>query len=364
MHVKEDENVQRKKSVKDAILNNPEISEARKTKKKMDEINYGGLYKEYSEEELFFRDTVNTEDGKDFVELEPKEEKDIDKKSIVNTCYQELDATVHKVNTKAQEKDPNAPKVNIGVISNGVHGLDLINRYFSPEDIKDIKWSDKRVMLVYEAPSNNLNWSYAYKKRNCSDVSKLLNNFDDIKFREKLTRNWWRLDSNPFDLKSNKSAIFESLKGKEYCSLPWFLIKYFGISNLYITNLCRYELFKIGTSNKAGKEEQYLKWQEICKKQEGAENKSYIDIVYDGLFQAEYAAFPPDVILATANPYIYLSGIAEYKDKIIKIIHPANQTISAEHRLVCNTCYIAKELCSKGIIGNEWDEVIKEYLEV
>lgn len=335
---------------------------AYKSKKATDEINYKDLYTVYNNGGL----TLPHKGELDTVWLEP-----CDSPSGI------VADTMHKIERTLQDN------IQIGVISNGVHGIDLAERYMTEEEIAAMKndWSDKRVMLVYEAPSSNLDCSYGILQGNHTKVD-TVQHFDPS-VRNCLTQVWWRLDerkiqpsyTNPADL------LWQNL----YTSFPMFLVRYCGIINLYITNLCRFELYK-GFGNK---KENVLTWEPACK-----EAPEAIDIAAKDLFMEEVKEFKPDVILTTSNPYNYLwnnlcKGLGDATPKkeqlpradhgmyytitldgydhtalpIWKILHPANTRIAKGPRLATDFCQTLKALVQAEVISHEKAmELFNDYL--
>ena len=128
----------------------------------------------------------------------------------------------------------------------------------------------------------------------------------------------------------------------------------FRILNVYTTNLCRFEFFE-GDYGK-GAEERFCNWHEIpdeCKNE-----------CYKTIFCEELRQFEPDIILTTSNPYDFLRAIPQTKDKLHKILHPANPSISGNHRQCCNICDITKALYKAGIIdADRAKKYFETYLE-
>ena len=322
------------------------------TKRDTDKINYENLYTEYSKDGL----TLVHKGELDTVWLKP-----CDSPSGI------VADTMHKIERTLQDN------IKIGVISNGVHGIDLAERYIPEEEIAAMKnnWADKRVMLVYEAPSSNLDCSFGILQGNHTKVD-TVQHFDPS-VRNCLTQVWWRLDEEK--VKPEYANPAGLLAQNLYVSLPLFLVRYCGIINLYITNLCRFELYK-GFGNK---KENVLTWEPACK-----EAPEAIDIAAKDLFMEEVKTFKPDVILTTSNPYNYLwnnlcKGLGDATPKkeqlpradhgmyytitldgydhtalpVWKILHPANTRIASGHRLATDFCQTLKALVQAGIISRE-----------
>lgn len=335
------------------------IKELEDTKKNLDQINYANLYSGYQKGELFL---PNYEAGKK-VQLSPLQSIDNDSnvKSAFNSIQNKLDN-----------------KTRVGLVSNGVHSIDLISTYFTKEIIKDIQkcvpWSKKRVMFIYEAPSCNLDNTYGYLNSGCNDVPTYLNILKNhrnqtaspVILRDMLTANWWRLDN----VKENTSPAsgfpdWYSTKWsknisaqKEYETLLLSMMVIFGLLNVYQTNLFRFELYDSeATTNRA--REKALGWDEMM----SINNGNLIDIAYAEVFYKEYAAFKPDIILATSKPYAYLKKKLN-NTGIYKIPHPTSRLTDSQ-RLCLNICQIAKSLYKEKIISyNTVMTIINEYIEL
>ena len=318
-----------------------------KSKQAMDKINYQGLYEDYAAEKLMLPNAPD-EDG--VVWLKPCESPSGFVAQKTNTIKQLLD-------------DKKDEKIHIGVISNGVHGIDFAERYLS-DIIGSIEWkTDKKIMLVYEAPYNNLNCSYGFrmyqKENNEATISDYLNTSYSASTEKCLSSVWWRLDDAEIGEKVDVDNPIRLLAAGRYTSLPLFLIRHCGLINLYMTNLCRYELFEKNKGN-----EKVLTWRDACQRAE------YAIIESAKLFKKEVESFKPDVIFSTANPYNYIWTLQQNKNKkkdylayytidilgdnntipVYKVLHPANPHISSAHRLTVDLCQTIKALVDLNII--------------
>ena len=333
------------------IIGEDTYKKIRNDKLKLDKINYKGLYSGYKENELFLPEENNN--------LEPEDT--ADKDSPVSKAYHAIQETLDDYNKSLDEK------IKIGVISNGVHAFDFLNK-IEDSDIdsaQKINWQSAKIMVVYEAPSNNLNCSFGFKKYNSENWCNI-NNKEKIKeyiekkyiekldIKDCLTAHWWRVDDSDLDLSfSNNNDILKYFYQKEYSNFLFSLIKKFGLANVYATNLCRFELFSSSEGN-----EQFLNWA----KTSAINNRDILDICFNEIFKKELEEFEPDLILATANPYKYLTGKSDfkYKEKCVKIIHPANPYVTNISRLYTNYCIIASALIKNKIVE---DVEFKDLLE-
>lgn len=351
-----------------------ELKDLLDRKADLDEINYKGIYDDTgfqrvkgSEKKLYlpkFNENIG------YVPLEPREA--ISDDSQIVKAFKKLQENLQK----------NGEEQEIGVISNGVHSIDLLMRYFSREEIEEIDTTGqqhKRVMIIYEAPAKNLYATAAYRNyskaknqeepnnREPSVKDYLKNKIRRGEIRDCLTGVWWRMDLDEKAVKEAKEKNTGFTAMKKYAEFLIDFIRVFGILDLYTTNLFRYEIFE-------SDDEKFLGWDEVSKLT--AENKSLVDSAFDKIVIEEIKAYEPNVILATSKPYNYLwykkFGSTKQNMKVepvleleniplFKIPHPASM-LATEFRECANICSVAKELYKSDVITLEKaSNIIKEY---
>lgn len=343
-------------------------------KKRLDAINFEGLYsRTYFDNDLgIFLPNVR---GRNCARLVPLDGNQISSNNPVAKAFSGATECLQ------QSKDP---ELRLGTVSNGVHATELIGWFFTPEMLQEIHWNTKRVMVVFEAPSKNLDCSHGLSpihectnkeyKDTCIRNYVKENKERHFSLEENLTEYWWRLDSKRLrnavdavdkkEVKCNKQEgcrnCFDCFRKQSYTGFLLALIAHFGLANLYTTNYCRFELFEAGEMS--GDREKFLGWKKTVDAVNGK-----LFAIEEQLFKREYKDFQPEIILATANPYYRLTGenspIKE-KDRVIKIIHPASR-YPGNFRLCYNMCALTKELQQKNIIdGDCADTMFKAYRDM
>lgn len=386
-------------------------------KSSLDQINFEGLYSKevcYDYELGMYLPKMRTK-KKNWSVLEPLKE------SEIVTNGQKVVKLYNDVSSILQTLPINE-KIYPGTVSNGVHATELIERYFTATMVQSIDyWNTKKVMVVYEAPANNLDCCHALmnkcenveknEKEEIDEFLKIVNNYieekkDDqpISLTDNLTNRWWRLDEQLLRQKNNDeqllqhnnnvlqcnpttSCIFNTIgkpcykcfNSKSYTGFLLALISHFGLANLYTTNYCRIELFEIDEKN--GNKESFLNWDETL----NLKNGKKVFMKEENLFLDEYEQFMPDIVLASSNPYNRLQYLINGKKKrndhdsydrmqriisntikprIIKMIHPASR-YPYDFRLCYNMCMITRELEKiKAITKERADEIFNHFREM
>ena len=345
-----------------------------KTKKETDQINFTGIYKCTENQELFLPSAHIQSDVIDC--LIPDDV--INQDGPVYNAFKNIQKILADYNQTPKEK-----KHYIGTISNGSHSLDFMKYYFPLEEIQKTEWisCDKKVMFLFEAPANNLDASCGYQGSprgsstfNYNNYLRMIKQFgknDQAKFMDtnvsladftkRLSSVRWWIDGKNMETSSTANIEWWNDTGLEKCMsmskmYGHFIaaaMRIFGLSNIYATNLMRFELFEEGI-----KKEQSLNWAKASDIPGNPIRESYQNI-----FLKELNAFQPDVILATANPYYYMIyNNKDYAEKTFKILHPANYNISKNNRHCINICYIAKALHTTHVLSVEQAEkIIKDY---
>lgn len=306
------------------------FEKAQETKKLMDKINYNGLYRAANEEGLFIPGSLTDCNNRQIVPITP-----------INELQSNLILEMFK---KICEHLPDG--LSIGTVSNGIHGLDFLHRFLS-NSIEEIsrKINDKKIMIVYECPGNNLDVSFGYLNK--ADSPSKVEYIAELKkekgnLRKRLAGSWWRLDETIGEANINKiSQLFDN----EYCysSLPLFLIRHCGLVDIYMTNLCRFEVFKVKDNKESS-----LGLNSI--------EKDAPDILKYSkeVFIEEVKNFNPDVIFATSAPYSVINVMISNEEiscpNLFKIVHKANQHIYKAHRMTVDVCYTLKCLVEANVI--------------
>lgn len=369
-------------------------------KGELDKINFEGLYNKqvcYNDNLKMYLPMMKTP-NKNWSVLEPMD--NVDGNNEVAKLYNSISKPSNEY-----------PHIHLGTVSNGVHATELIERYFTPTMVQNIDyWNTKKVMVVYEAPANNLDCSHALMNK-CDNVEKnekekdeflkIVNSYikekkgkHPISLTDNLTSRWWRLDEPLLRQKSEKEVscekdqsrscheCFKCFSNKSYTGFLLALISHFGLANMYTTNYCRIELFE-EKENKKNKEG-FVSWDKTLNDCKG------VFIAEEKLFLEEYKHFEPDIVLATSNPYyrlLYLDGKGkkikpddedsykimqeikkDRKEKeephIIKIPHPASR-YPYDFRLCYNMCMITRELEKiKAITKERADEIFNHFREM
>lgn len=362
-------------------LSSEELEDLIDRKARLDQINYHGIYDDAGFQRVsgLGKDLYLPKLNKtvDYVSLKPCETI-IDVESPIAKAFYELQNTLQVLQSDKKE-------LQIGAISNGVHSIDLLMRYFNKEEICKIynkEQSHKRVMIIYEAPASNLYATAAYRSRSKAKNPEEPNDREPSvkdylqkgKFNGEildcLTGVWWRLDSLDSDVEKaiNTNEAFSG--AKKYTEFLVGFIRAFGILDLYTTNLFRYEIFK-------SDDEKSLGWDEVSKlTAEDGSMFEIIDIAFEKIVRKEIEAYKPNIILATSKPYNYLwykkpenaernkqvMPVQELKNiPIYKIPHPACQ-LDKDYRECVNICRITKVLCEANVITSVTaSEIIKEH---
>lgn len=272
---------------------------AEESRKIMNDFNFGGLY-EYNEEKGRYYEFEKYQNDKVYAKLEMA--KNISNLKPILTVKEELDKTL---------KDT---ELRCGIISNGNHGLDLLEVYNlnhkkdESEFKKFLKKFDEepRVMFVFDSPANNL--------KDCFGYDENLENLFKKEPKEFLCKHLWRSK----DLDQDECTNPEVLTGsKSYGQMIVSFMYNYKMKNVYTTNLFRYE---ITTRNK----EAFVSLGSMNK-------KDLVDPVFEKIFLEEAKAFKPDIIVAVGKMvYKYLTSKKREQQlkeelgdiKLVSVYHP------------------------------------------
>ena len=271
---------------------------AEESRKIMNDFNFGGLY-EYNEEKGRYYEFEKYQNDKVYAKLEMA--KNISNLKPILTVKEELDKTL---------KDT---ELRCGIISNGNHGLDLLEIYNEnhkndPIDFKKFEKVDEetKVMFVFDSPANNLKDCFGYDE-NLEDLFKK-------EPKEFLCKHLWR--SKDLDIDNCKSE--DMLTGsKSYGQMIVSFMYNYKMKNVYTTNLFRYEIT-------ARNKEAFVSLGSMKK-------KGLVDPVFKDIFLKEAKAFKPDIIVAVGKMvYKYLTSKKrkqQLKDELgdielVSVYHP------------------------------------------
>ena len=250
----------------------------------------------------------------------------------------------------------------LGIISNGNHGLDLIDIYNKDkqenEQINYTNFKDNKVMIVYDSPANNLEDIFGYNNGNIQEcIDHAVPNT-----RQYLCKHLWRSkDSINCDCKNYSFYGEAGAYGQ-------FLVSFmneFRLKNVYTTNMFRYEVVDKSSLNKRGKE-LFVSYSNLMK-----EFPHIIDKVFSEVFLSEIKCFSPEVIFATTGVYNYLiNSIGKINEvvegvKIFRIPHPSGSCrINSHNRYILNYCEIVRGRYKAEIIDKcTATKCFKKYLE-
>lgn len=271
---------------------------AEESRKIMNDFNFGGLY-EYNEEKGRYYEFEKYQNDKVYAKLEMV--KNISNLKPILTVKEELDKTL---------KDT---ELRCGIISNGNHGLDLLEIYNEnhkndPIDFKKFEKVDEetKVMFVFDSPANNLKDCFGYDE-NLEDLFKK-------EPKEFLCKHLWRSKDLDIDNCKNKEVLTGS---KSYGQMIVSFMYNYKMKNVYTTNLFRYEIT-------ARNKEAFVSLGSMKK-------KDLVDPVFKDIFLKEAEAFKPDIIVAVGKTvYKYLTGKnrkQQLKDELgdielVSVYHP------------------------------------------
>lgn len=252
---------------------------AEESRKIMNDFNFGGLY-EYNEEKGRYYEFEKYQNDKVYAKL---------------TRAANI-SDPHNILAKKKDLDEKLEntKFRCGIISNGNHGLDLLEIYNEnhkndPNDSIDFKKFEKvdeetKVMFVFDSPANNLKDCFGYDE-NLEDLFKK-------EPKEFLCKHLWR--SKDLDIDNCKSE--DMLTGsKSYGQMIVSFMYNYKMKNVYTTNLFRYEIT-------ARNKEAFVSLGSMKK-------KDLVDPVFKDIFLKEAEAFKPDIIVAVGKTvYKYLTS--------------------------------------------------------
>ena len=291
---------------------------AEECRNKLNEFNFSCGYRKYDENVYFHICNILNEKGKvccGKLDLEDKSSK-----HIITQTYLE--------NLSVLENTP----FTYGIISNGNHGLDLLDIYNENHRDDMIDYGpfdeDKRVMLVFDSPSNKLEDCFGYDVLN-QNIEELLKHNEPV--GEYLCTHLWR----SLDLQDDCKNVERLTGQKDYGQMIVSFMNKHQLKNVYTTNLFRYEIT-------SANEEKYVPFAELNR----SGCKHVVDDVYRKIFLEEIALFQPHTIVAVGTEvYNFLNNkenwdllLERYTDKADTEI---NLGISSGR-----TCFKRKENCS------------------
>lgn len=328
---------------------------AEESRKIMNDFNFGGLYECYDEEKgIYHKFEENVSNAKLNV-LKNFTESDL----IIMEKYNELREKLGEYSLEA------------GIISNGNHGLDLLDIYgkIMKTKIDFTNWKETPVMFVYDSPADHLkDEKFIYGKEvenpyKTEELRKHKRNNKDIDSKFYLSTHLWReRDINRFKEEyKGKVLPYAFFDQKAYGEFIVSLMLNFQLKNVYVTNLFRYQITS-DTKNYYS----LGQMRDIIKKDKGKDKEDFVEKVFREVFLKEVEKFKPEVIIATGNVYNYLEEneiIKSNKIKLIRTIHPAFR-IKNDDRMCLNMCKLAKDLCTARVIEKEkLDEVISTWIK-
>ena len=283
---------------------------AEECRNKLNEFNFSCGYRKYDENVYFHICNILNEKGKvccGKLDLEDKSSK-----HIITQTYLE--------NLSMLENTP----FTYGIISNGNHGLDLLDIYNENHRDDMIDYGpfdeDKRVMLVFDSPSNKLEDCFGYDVLN-QNIEELLKHNEPV--GEYLCTHLWR----SLDLQDDCKNVERLTGQKDYGQMIVSFMNKHQLKNVYTTNLFRYEIT-------SANEEKYVPFAELNR----SGCKHVVDDVYKKIFLEEIALFQPHTIVAVGTEvYNFLNNkenwdllLERYTDKadepkLTWVYHPAGR---------------------------------------
>ena len=283
---------------------------AEECRNKLNEFNFSCGYRKYDENVYFHICNILNEKGKvccGKLDLEDKSSK-----HIITQTYLE--------NLSVLENTP----FTYGIISNGNHGLDLLDIYNENHRDDTIDYGpfdeDKRVMLVFDSPSNKLEDCFGYDVLN-QNIEELLKHNEPV--GEYLCTHLWR----SLDLQDDCKNVERLTGQKDYGQMIVSFMNKHQLKNVYTTNLFRYEIT-------SANEEKYVPFAELNR----SGCKNVVDDVYKKIFLEEIALFQPHTIVAVGTEvYNFLNNkenwdllLERYTDKadepkLTWVYHPAGR---------------------------------------
>lgn len=293
---------------------------AEESRVKMNTFNFEGMYKYNTSNNEYFN-LEKRSDGTFFLGLELEESgKNSDPNGIIK-MRTELDEKLKKRNQRC------------GIISNGNHGLDLLEIYNKNHEDDQIDFTEfdenTRVMFVYDSPANNLKDCFAYDKYYDTynkDVDKVFSKvFQEAESKEYLCKHLWRSKDLDKDNCKDTNKIFSG--SKYYGQMIASIMYKCKMKNAYTTNLVRYE---ITSDNK----ESFVSLRNMSK-------KDVVNPVFETIFLKEIQNFTPHIIVAVGKTvFDYLN--ASKRKKAIKekigevemsyVYHPASYNSMEEKK--------------------------------
>lgn len=270
---------------------------AEESRKIMNDFNFGGLYACYDIEKGIYHKFETDQNGKVYAKLEMAD--NISDPHSILVKKKDLD-----------EKLENT-KFRCGIISNGNHGLDLLEVYNENHDDEDHKIDFKkfekvdeetRVMFVFDSPANNL--------KDCFGYDENLEALFKKEPKEFLCKHLWR--SKDLDIDNCKSE--DMLTGsKSYGQMIVSFMYNYKMKNVYTTNLFRYEIT-------ARNKEAFVSLGSMNK-------KDLVNPVFKDIFLKEVEAFKPDIIVPVGmTVYNYLNTKTRLGQlggrKLVPVYHP------------------------------------------
>ena len=291
---------------------------AEECRNKLNEFNFSCGYRKYDENLYFHICNILNEKGKvccGKLDLEDKSSK-----HIIAQTYLE--------NLSVLENTP----FTYGIISNGNHGLDLLDIYNENHRDDMIDYGpfdeDKRVMLVFDSPSNKLEDCFGYDVLN-QNIEELLKHNEPV--GEYLCTHLWR----SLDLQDDCKNVERLTGQKDYGQMIVSFMNKHQLKNVYTTNLFRYEIT-------SANEEKYVPFAELNR----SGCKHVVDNVYKKIFLEEIALFQPHTIVAVGTEvYNFLNNkenwdllLERYTDKadepkLTWVYHPGGR-VSKEKKAV------------------------------
>ena len=236
---------------------------AEECRNKLNEFNFSCGYRKYDENVYFHICNILNEKGKvccGKLDLEDKSSK-----HIITQTYLE--------NLSVLENTP----FTYGIISNGNHGLDLLDIYNENHRDDMIDYGpfdeDKRVMLVFDSPSNKLEDCFGYDVLN-QNIEELLKHNEPV--GEYLCTHLWR----SLDLQDDCKNVERLTGQKDYGQMIVSFMNKHQLKNVYTTNLFRYEIT-------SANEEKYVPFAELNR----SGCKHVVDDVYRKIFLEEIRYF-------------------------------------------------------------------------
>lgn len=257
---------------------------AEDSRKTMNEFNFGGMYKYKKEGCYEFKKYQN---GKVYAKLEMAD--NISDPHNILAKKKDLDEKLEK-NTEFR----------CGIISNGNHGLDLLEVYNEnhKKDPIDYKEFDEktRVMFVFDSPANNLKDCFGYDK--CENLNELF----EKEPKYFLCKHLWR--SKDLDIDNCKSEE-QFTESKSYGQMIVSYMNNCGIKNVYTTNLFRYEITTVD-------KEEFVSLGSMKK-------RAWVNPIFEAVFLDEVKLFKPDIIVAVGKTVFNYLNSVNRKKKLKKL---------------------------------------------